>query len=918
MLRTARQHAGLQQELQVHYAAGTLLQVQSCGIAAVQFGAHAAAHLQHVRIQHTRVALTPQRLCTHLLEVGQQAGITGHAACAHQGLVFPGPCAFALVFGVAGQRRHQRTLATVRAQAHVDVVQAPGSRDCTEQRHHLLRQACIPAARLQRARAITGIHAGRVVMQEYQVQIGTEAQFKPTEAAVADDRETSAGNPAVCGVHVRFGHRQHGDHHRLRQFGQLPGAVHRALAAIQRSHRHAEAERQPRFVEPAQRGFGIFHRQHLLALGQHAGGIRHRPGHAYVQQFVQQQRIRRQALGQQRAARQHIDQPRQRAGLFVQQREIAGPAQHRLQQAKHTLERGVGLWRARGRMQQCGQHAIQPRTRGIGQGLHAGALGEIAQRLVGAVGIEETGFSQQWCVAAFGQAAPVVGQRVGRGLALARRQQRGEFSTDPLLLFGQRRAQHVPVRIAEADGNAFAVQHVAGQYVGLRVAQHLQAVLQPAQEQVSLAQCGAILGRDLSGGNQCIQRHQQATLAQCRFTATADQLQCLAQEFDFADATGATLDVLVQLAARDLGGDRRLHFAQAIERGEIEVAAVHERAQGLQPRFTGGDVAGHRARLQPRIAFPVAALALEILVHRRERQRDAAGAAERAQTQVDAVAEAIDGGFVQQLGQALAETGEILFGGQRTRAIGFAAVRVGVDQVDIGTEVELATAQLAEAKHYQLLRDAFAIANHAVALGEFLLQGLQCQPQAVLGQGGGAGQGLRHVVQPGQVAPDQPCGHRRSPAPQLCRPITGLQRVKHRRRDRRAAGRGQLRQQGRLPHQGIQGEVAGHRQPGQQRQQVGRDGLWQDLGQARQGAVDKRLQGDGQISGGEGHGLIVSTRSGRNGPGSAGRWPATPVTFGSIIGSAGQRPALPSQRICRLAAGITNNGGRVFILGDRQ
>ena len=101
-------------------------------------------------------------------------------------------------------------------------------------------------------------------MQEYQVQVGTEAQFKPAEAAVADDRETSTGNPSVRGAHVRLGHRQHGDHHRLRQFGQLPRAVHRALAAVQRGHRHAETERQPRLVEPAQCRFGIFHRQHLL------------------------------------------------------------------------------------------------------------------------------------------------------------------------------------------------------------------------------------------------------------------------------------------------------------------------------------------------------------------------------------------------------------------------------------------------------------------------------------------------------------------------------------------------------------------------------------------------------------------------------------------------------------------------------
>ncbi len=41
--------------------------------------------------------------------------------------------------------------------------------------------------------------------------------------------------------------------------------------------------------------------------------------------------------------------------------------------------------------------------------------------------------------------------------------------------------------------------------------------------------------------------------------------------------------------------------------------------------------------------------------------------------------------------------------------------------------------------------------------------------------------------------------------------------------------------------------------------------------------------------------------------GSAGRWPATPVTFGRIIGSAGQRPALPGHRIRWAAAGVNGS-----------
>ena len=394
--------------------------------------------------------------------------------------------------------------------------------------------------------------------------------------------------------------------------------------------------------------------------------------------------------------------------------------------------------------------------------------------------------------------------------------------------------------------------------MGLRIAQHLQAVFQPAQEQVGLAQRGAIIAGDLPGGDQRIQRDQQPPLAQHRLAATANELQCLAQELDFANASGATLDVVVHLAARDFGGDRRFHFAQAIERGEVQVAAVHERTQGLQPRLASGDIARHRARFQPGIALPVAAFALEVLIHRRERQRHAAGAAERTQAQVDAMAEAINGGFIQQLGQALAEAGKVLLGRQRARTVGFTALHVGVDQIDIGTEVELATAQLAQPEHHQLLRLAVVIEDHSMALGELLLQGVQRQAQAVLGQRSGTGEGLWHVVQPGQVAPDQAGRHRRAPAPQLCRPVAGLQWVEHRRRQRRAARRGQLRQQAGLAHQRVHGEVTADRQLHQHRLQLGRDGIGHCLGQARQCAVNEGLQGGGQFGGGEGHTVILA------------------------------------------------------------
>src|SRR5690606_11902809 len=120
----------------------------------------------------------------------------------------------------------------------------------------------------------------------------------------------------------------------------------------------------------------------------------------------------------------------------------------------------------------------------------------------------------------------------------------------------------------------------------------------------------------------------------------------LRQELDLADPARAALDVVGQLLARHLRGDHRLHPAQAVERAEVEVAAVHERAQRLQEAPARGDVAGDRSRLLPGVALPVAALALEVQLQRGEAQGDAAGVAERAQAQVDAMAETVDGRVV--------------------------------------------------------------------------------------------------------------------------------------------------------------------------------------------------------------------------------------------------------------------------------
>ena len=299
---------------------------------------------------------------------------------------------------------------------------------------------------------------------------------------------------------------------------------------------------------------------------------------------------------------------------------------------------------------------------------------------------------------------------------------------------------------------------------------------------------------------------------------------------------------------RHFRSNRRLHFAQAIQRGVVQVAAIDERAQALEPLFTCGDVTRHGTRFQPRIALPVAAFALEILVHAGEGKRHAPRIAEWPQAQVHAVAEAIHGGLVQQLGQALAQSCEIVFGRQWAWTIGLAAFGIGIDEVDVGRKIQFAATQFAQAEHHQPLRHAFGIAHHAMSPREFHLQGLQAKLQAVLGELRTAGQGGLHAVQAQHVTPDQARGSGRAVTAQLLWPNGHVLCRQHRQRHRLRAGvAGQRTQQVGLATQGFQCEITGrddlchargHVGIGQQLRRLRRTGA-----QLRQAACDQCVDG---------------------------------------------------------------------------
>src|SRR3546814_4101941 len=81
-------------------------------------------------------------------------------------------------------------------------------------------------------------------------------------------------------------------------------------------------------------------------------------------------------------------------------------------------------------------------------------------------------------------------------------------------LFRSFGAQRRPVRIGQAGRDADAVVRIVRQRVYLRVAQHLQSVLQSPQVAIGRDQQVACLDRQVVGFAQRVQRPQQAAAAQ--------------------------------------------------------------------------------------------------------------------------------------------------------------------------------------------------------------------------------------------------------------------------------------------------------------------------------------------------------------------------------------------------------------------
>jgi hypothetical protein len=386
-------------------------------------------------------------------------------------------------------------------------------------------------------------------------------------------------------------------------------------------------------------------------------------------------------------------------------------------------------------------------------------------------GVDEAGLGERGGFAGIGQRMPVLRERATIGLAAARFQQVGEG-------FGHHHALRVElglhrrrVLVSKTARDAQQAHGILGQRMHLLVAEHLHAVLEPAQEAIGLRQPRRGGFRQVPGLRERRQRRQQRALAQRRFAPAADQLHRLHEELYFADAARPELEVGGQFSPLHLRVDHRLHLAQSVERGVVEVTPVDEGAQGFEQFVACADVAGHGPRLDPGVAFPVTALALVVLLHRRETQRQPTRGAEGPQSQVDAVAESVGGDVAQQLRQALANAREVFLGRERSRTVASAVLGEGVDEVDVGRKVELAAAELAQAEHHERSGAAATVIDAPVPFAHRSFHRGERAVQRLFGDARAARERLLHRIQARQVAPDQSRRLRRAPAAQGPGPV---------------------------------------------------------------------------------------------------------------------------------------------------
>ena len=210
--------------------------------------------------------------------------------------------------------------------------------------------------------------------------------------------------------------------------------------------------------------------------------------------------------------------------------------------------------------------------------------------------------------------------------------------------------------------------------------------------------------------------------AQLGFASAADDLKCLANEFDFSDAAATEFDIGTAVFdgffTCGFRTDHFVNFRQGTDGAEIYVFPKHKRphhrieiADGLRKvLFTSKNATVDNASFEPGKAFPVATLAVEILFKHCRGNHQGTAVTKRTQTHVHAkhktgAVDFVDGGNdaasqpIKELMICHLATSRRKF----TDCLRLTAFVVNKHEIDVGTHVELLSAQFAHSDNQQIL-----------------------------------------------------------------------------------------------------------------------------------------------------------------------------------------------------------------------
>ena len=237
-------------------------------------------------------------------------------------------------------------------------------------------------------------------------------------------------------------------------------------------------------------------------------------------------------------------------------------------------------------------------------------------------------------------------------------------------------------------------------------------MLDLTQKAVGRGQRIPVRGGKIGPFNQTVEDLQGVSSQDARVFPGMDELQDLGYEFDLPYAAPPELDVQ-PLPVGPMQRALNFHLERfgVFDRGEVEVAAQDKRRHLTQKALAQGVLSGNRPRLEQSQAFP--GLTPGFIVQQRigERIDNLTVRPVRSQAEVNPKHKATSVGAAEGAGEMLGEFGKIGPGVDWAffSAGGEAGVTfVQIDEIDVRTEIQFCSPELAHAEHHKGNRTFFS------------------------------------------------------------------------------------------------------------------------------------------------------------------------------------------------------------------